>query len=142
MRLSYSLTKTPMGVFHYYMTSGKIIVCLTGLALLIRLYPRDVKIFPNRVFFTATLGSGFKNTPIYGEIMWGCKRSGLSAQRKWNIQNEKVSLRALERASLINVACLCPLAESRTGQVDKWITARQSNIIQILIFSQCHFNNA
>lgn len=42
MRLWYSLTKIPMGVFHCNMTSGKITVCLTGLALLIRLCPRDL----------------------------------------------------------------------------------------------------
>ncbi len=64
MRLCYSLTKIPMGVFYCNMTSGKIIACVTGLALLIRLCPRDVKIFPSWVFFTAALGSDFKNTPV------------------------------------------------------------------------------
>lgn len=55
------LDLNPLGVFCCNKTSGKIIVCLTGLALLIRLCPRHVKIFPNRVFFTAALARDFKN---------------------------------------------------------------------------------
>lgn len=44
---------------HCSVTSGEIILCLTGLALLVTLTPKDVKIFPNWVFFTAASGRGF-----------------------------------------------------------------------------------
>ena len=66
------------------MTSGKIIVCLTGLALLIRLCPRDVKIFPNWVLFTAVLGRDFKNTPIVAEshVGGGVTGNGVSAHKR------------------------------------------------------------
>ena len=69
MRFWYSLTKIPMGVFQCNMTCGKIIVCLIGLALLVRLCPRDVNIFPNCVSFTAALGWIFKNMPVFGKII-------------------------------------------------------------------------
>lgn len=53
------LDLNPLGVFCCNKTSGKIIVCLTGLALLIRLCPRHVKNIPQSGFLYSCVGQGF-----------------------------------------------------------------------------------